>query len=1142
MFSSLVFNCRYGKTSIVDELSRACLQRGVILARGKFAQVNTTPFVAWQQVLTQLVDIALTSSAQEETAWRVALKSALGPNAAVLIDIVPSLAALIGTYPPVATLPPSETLARFQDAFVSAIVAFASSELETPVVVFIDDNHWADISSIKLLELLVRETYVQSPEQTQQRPLRLMVIAAYRPPLSADDQHSPLAATSDQHTHADTSPWTQFVHQCLSRSFTTWPLTVIELLPLELGDVVHLLADTLKVEPRKVERLALTCYQRTRGAPLFIKQWLMELHERGLLTLKVSDAQQLLPAADHSDAPTKVSGYDPSSRASSANSTNTSVSDPSTQATSDIAVGYGSGTDGRAASPAFNQWQWDDNVISSLQMSNDVVTLMSNRISHFPPETRHVLAVAAALGSSFQFGVLAAVTQKSDKQLTSLLWPAVKAGLVYPLGSVLLEPDLQDADVNARMTSVQAKLSSHTDIDARGKDTPESDDDIIAKTNAMNAPGEEPALPISDDEAPAAPTARTQHDKRRSTELQYVSVLSVAHEQSSPATSRSRNATPDTLPVLPAVEQRSSTDDRSMLGFTSDNRSELRNAYFKFSHDRIVGACMATLTQPQLRKLHQQIGQQLLQQLKDELKLADGHAIGKHGELAADEESQLCEFIRLVADANSDTVLRIVHHQNLAYGLIELPAPDTSDDQQAASFWQSSNKEENGTDDFKKLSILQQDELVHLNQIAMQRARVYTAYKVAVDYTRAGISIVSPEYWASGNDRQYKLILALYNALSELELVLGNLPECKKAADQIIEHARTAVDKTEAYVTLITHATFTAAYRRGLQIAVEASRAVGFPLEDVERNIGKPYTDLALQKLNRLRTQQVMCDIVDRYNKQRGIKGADARQELRERNVLLTEEHDDYSGYELGQPALPLPSQTKEALSIIPDLPDATDVKAVSAMSIVCAAAICSFLENPVQRDLMGCTVLQLALRLNAISSSVATNLCLFGVGLAFRHNVADIGYEIATQAYELANRRQDQITSGRALYLRAVVAGHMHRPMRSLLPDFKTSHQMVKLSGDALYKVYTVVCSLMPQITCGTRLSEVQPLLQPYLTVAQKASNGVALHICMSVQAIVGNLLGQTAAPDVYHLTMPDEVNTPPPIDAAAGAQMEKS
>lgn len=75
-----------GKTSVIDELSRACLQQGVIITRGKFAQVNTTPFVAWQQALTQLVDIALTSSAKEETAWRNALQSALGPNAAVLID------------------------------------------------------------------------------------------------------------------------------------------------------------------------------------------------------------------------------------------------------------------------------------------------------------------------------------------------------------------------------------------------------------------------------------------------------------------------------------------------------------------------------------------------------------------------------------------------------------------------------------------------------------------------------------------------------------------------------------------------------------------------------------------------------------------------------------------------------------------------------------------------------------------------------------------------------------------------------------------------------------------------------------------------------------------------------------------------
>ena len=95
-------------------------------------------------------------------------------------DVIPDVTLITGPLPPVAELGPTETQNRFNVVFRRFIRTFARPE--HPLVVFLDDLHWADAASIRLLRTLVSDPDAR----------HLLIIGAYRP--EAVDPSGPLAA------------------------------------------------------------------------------------------------------------------------------------------------------------------------------------------------------------------------------------------------------------------------------------------------------------------------------------------------------------------------------------------------------------------------------------------------------------------------------------------------------------------------------------------------------------------------------------------------------------------------------------------------------------------------------------------------------------------------------------------------------------------------------------------------------------------------------------------------------------------------------------------------------------------------------------------------------------------------------------
>ena len=243
-----------GKSALVQEIQGPTIERRGYFIRGKFDQYSaSTPYGSLIDAVRELVHQLLGEPPERITAWRDAILTALGGNAAVVGDVVPDVTRITGPLPPVAELGPTETQNRFNVVFRRFIRTFARPE--QPLVIFLDDLHWADAASIRLLRTLVSD-----PEARN-----LLIVGAYRP--EAVDPSGPLAAAIAESDPSSTRR--------------------IELGELDLSTITDLVADTVRTSRDEAASLAGLVHERTAGNPFFVIQFLRSLFEDGLLRFAV---------------------------------------------------------------------------------------------------------------------------------------------------------------------------------------------------------------------------------------------------------------------------------------------------------------------------------------------------------------------------------------------------------------------------------------------------------------------------------------------------------------------------------------------------------------------------------------------------------------------------------------------------------------------------------------------------------------------------------------------------------------------------------------------------------------------------------------------------------------------------------------
>ncbi|WP_437893687.1 AAA family ATPase [Sorangium sp. So ce124] len=324
-----------GKSSLVAELHGPVVrERGSFLS-GKFDQLKRdVPYRPLLHAFRGLVQEILGASEQQVERWRERLREALGASGGLLTDMLPELALLLGPQPPVPELPPAEAQSRLLATLQRFVAACARKE--HPVALFLDDLQWADPGSLLLLEQLA----------TLAGDAHLLVIGAYR-----DNEVGPA------------HPLRLTLAEAQKRGAA---LSELVLAPLSAAHVGALVAETVHAPEAQVEPLSQLVYEKTGGNPFFVLQFLITLHDEGLITFDADEGA----------------------------------------------------------------WRWDSAAIRDKGFTDNVVELMVGKLNRLSVPTRDALKLAACLGGSLTLDALAVVARRPTEELREALEEAAREGLL----------------------------------------------------------------------------------------------------------------------------------------------------------------------------------------------------------------------------------------------------------------------------------------------------------------------------------------------------------------------------------------------------------------------------------------------------------------------------------------------------------------------------------------------------------------------------------------------------------------------------------------------------------------------------------------------------------------------------------------
>jgi PAS domain S-box-containing protein len=324
-----------GKSSLVSELARPVVAgRGFFLS-GKFDQLGRAgPYAPIAGAFRALVEEILAGSEDELGAWRDRLAAALGDNGRLVVDLIPALGLVTGLEAPPPALPPAEAQARFY-AVVRAFLSVVARK-EHPVVLFLDDLQWADPASLDLL------VHVLGAGEAR----HLLVIGAFRN--NEVNASHPLTVALDRARAGGMN---------MSR-------LVLE--PLAIEPLGRLIADTLHTTPAAAGSLTALVHQKTAGNPFFATQFLMTLHEDGLIR----------------------------------------------------------------RGPRAGAWGWDIERIRAKGISDNVVDLLVAKIASLPQETQEGLRLSACMGATAEVSALATIYDRAEEDTHRTLAVAVREGLL----------------------------------------------------------------------------------------------------------------------------------------------------------------------------------------------------------------------------------------------------------------------------------------------------------------------------------------------------------------------------------------------------------------------------------------------------------------------------------------------------------------------------------------------------------------------------------------------------------------------------------------------------------------------------------------------------------------------------------------
>ncbi len=264
-----------GKTKVIEELRNpvTSTEFNGFYVQGKYDQQRVyEPFSAIAAALSDLVEItSLTEVTQKR---REDIAEAIGVNAGILCQIIPSVSLLVED-----VIPP-EDQADCKSLFPKLTLAFRKlfevlATKDSPVFLFLDDIQWADSESLQLFKSLI----------TNVKSKHVLLVFAYRD----NDSNSSMV---------------EEIFACCPDDEIMMDVRKVVLSNLNIDSINQLICDQLELNAHEALPLSECVWKKTLGNCYYVLEFLDELIEKGLI---VRDCSSWIIEFDRIHAETSVS-------------------------------------------------------------------------------------------------------------------------------------------------------------------------------------------------------------------------------------------------------------------------------------------------------------------------------------------------------------------------------------------------------------------------------------------------------------------------------------------------------------------------------------------------------------------------------------------------------------------------------------------------------------------------------------------------------------------------------------------------------------------------------------------------------------------------------------------------------------------
>lgn len=324
-----------GKTTLVNEFHNQITNssEGFFIVGKCYPLKNEVPYSSFLESFQVLIKELLSEPEEKLNITRRNLIEALGINGQVIVDIVPQLELIIGKQPQVEELPPAESQVRLMMVFNKFIDVFSKEGILT---IFLDDLQWVDVASLKLIKQIMTNPDIKN----------ILLIGAYR--VDEVDIDHPLTLT---------------IYEIKKTSVLFKEIKVTALDPKQITDFIN---DSLQNKTEIIKPLADLIFEKTRGNPFFVVQFLNALYQEKILKFDTK----------------------------------------------------------------YSLWTWEINEIKAKGYTQNIIDLIDRNIKRLAPETQNILNIAACIGNKFDVKMLSVISSEEEDKIIEELQPAFKAGLI----------------------------------------------------------------------------------------------------------------------------------------------------------------------------------------------------------------------------------------------------------------------------------------------------------------------------------------------------------------------------------------------------------------------------------------------------------------------------------------------------------------------------------------------------------------------------------------------------------------------------------------------------------------------------------------------------------------------------------------